>query len=141
MEQRLLKIISDYIEIVARTLALLEDNFGRVNYVSAKGTEKVPQRGFLDKEKKISYNLHGIGITVDYEDISIVFDFDFHSNNHFGFNAWQLERFTKVNPQKYPDLSKLNYGELESAFQDILNDLEKRGDIEFNEPQNRYYPK
>lgn len=38
-------------------------------------------------------------------DVSIVFDFDFHSNNHFSFNAWQLERFTKINPKKYPKLN------------------------------------
>ena len=140
MEQRLRKIIVDYLEIIAGTLTLLEANFGKINYVSAKGSEQVPKRGFLDKENKISYNLHGLGITVDFDDVSVVFDFDFNSNNHFGFNAWQLARFAKINHQKYSDLSNLDYAELEASFQKILNELPMWGEIEFNQTTNRYYP-
>lgn len=140
MEKKLREIVDDYIEVVVRTLELLEDNFGKVNYILAKGSEEIPKRGFLDKENKIPYNLHGVGITVDYEDVSIVFDFDFHSNNHLGFNAWQLERFTKINSQKYSEPSELDYGRLEAEFQNALNDLERQNKIEFDQSKNRYYP-
>lgn len=100
-------ILNDYIWTVARVLSLLEQKFGKVNFISAKNSEEVPKRGFFDDEQKERYNLHGTGITVDFEDISIVFDFDFHTHNHFGFNAWQLERFTKLNPRKYLRLSSI----------------------------------
>jgi hypothetical protein len=69
-----------------------------------------------------------------------VFDFDFHSNNHFGFNAWQLERFTRINPKKYPEFSGIQYGELEKSFQNLLAELENKDEIELDQIKNRYYP-
>jgi hypothetical protein len=139
MNQKLYDIYDDYLETVARVLNSLEQNFGKINYISAKNSEEVPKRGFLDDEQKDRYNLHGIGITVDFQDVSIVFDFDFHSNNHFGFNAWQLERFTKINQQRYSELSGMEYGKLVESFQSLLTELEKKGEIEFDQTKNRYY--
>lgn len=65
----------------------------------------------------------------------------FHSNNHFGFNAWQLERFTKINSEKYPEFSNIEYGELEKSFQNLLIELEGKGEVELNQAKNRYYSK
>ena len=140
MDDKIKNVVNDYLEIVAKVLNLLEEKFGKINYILAKNTEQVPKRGFLDNDEMIRYNLHGAGITVDFEDVSIVFDFDFNSNNHFGFNAWQLERFTKLNPEKYPELSKLDYDELQTKFQTVLDELESEGKLEFNQQKDRYYP-
>jgi hypothetical protein len=140
MNPKLYEIQRDYLKAVARVLDSLEQKFGKINYILAKNTEEVPKVGFFDDEQKERYNLHGAGITVDYKDESIVFDFDFHTNNHFGFNAWQLERFTKINSEKYPEFSNIEYGELEKSFQNLLIELEDKGEVAFNQSKNRYYP-
>ncbi len=140
MNQKLYEILMDYLKTVARVLNSLEQKFGKINYISAKNTEEVPKVGFFNNELTERYNLHGSGITVDFKDESIVFDFDFQSNNHFGFNAWQLERFTKINSEKYPEFSGIEYGELEKSFQNLLMELEAKGEVEFNQAKNRFYP-
>ena len=140
MNPKLHEILNEYLMTVVRVLNSLEQKFGKINYTSAKNSEEVPKRGFFDNEQNERYNLHGVGVTVDFQDVSIVFDFDFQSNNHFGFNAWQLERFTKINPKQFPEFNGIQYGELEKSFQNLLAELEYKDEIEFNQIKNRYYP-
>lgn len=119
---------------------MLNQRFGKINYIAAKGSNQVPKTGFLDNEKRASYNLHGIGITVDFEDVSVVFDFDYTINNHTGFNSWQLARFTRINPDQYTELSRLEYDELEKRFDGVLAEMVRGGLLKFNPTTNRYYP-
>jgi hypothetical protein len=75
---------------------------------------KVPQRGWLDDERSVSYFFHGIGCRVEFGLVEVDFDFG-RRGRHDGFDAWRLARFAATVPEfdQFQDVDKL-HAELES---------------------------
>jgi hypothetical protein len=141
MRQELSQIVTDYGAGIAKTLALLEKKFGKVNYTLAKNEERIPKRGFLDEAGNIPYNLHGAGITAYVGGVDVTFDFAPLIKNHIGLDAWHLAMFTKMNRETYPDFADVRLDDLERQFGELLAGMGRRGLLEFNVSTGRYYPK
>ncbi len=141
MRQDLLQIVTDYSRGIARTLALLETKFGKINYTLAKNEGQIPKGGYLDEEGKIPYNLHGPGVTAYFDGLDVTFDFNTLVNNHVGIDAWSLAMFTKMNRYSYPNFAESNLESLTKHFDEMLVKLERDGLLEFSQATNRYHPK
>ena len=99
MDSRLLSLINDYLEAVAKAVGLLSDAgiprpASNTDWV---GTQ-IPQTGLLPGGVK--YFKHGYGVAVHLEDGAV--DFDFGDEGQInGFDAWRLKGFSEERPGRY----------------------------------------
>ena len=115
MRQELRRFIIEYQREVSEACRLLrialqvDDDL-----LNAWMRREVPQKGWLDERRTVSYCFHGIGCCVRFGSVEVDFDFG-PGGRHDGFDAWRLGRFaeTFTGFEQFRDVDKL-HAELES---------------------------
>ena len=82
-----------YVKLLKRTKELK-------SLMSAWREKVILREGFIDKEKKVEYQFHGIGICfIDHKRNKVV-DVDFGPNERVdGFDAWRLHQYIENNKE------------------------------------------
>ena len=99
MNHNLKKLIDDYLDDVAKGMALFNKLTGDKRPIKAWRDKEIMQRGSLSKNLK--YELHGIGCFLEYPDYYV--NFDFGPNGRFdGFDLWRLSEYLSEKKADYP---------------------------------------
>ena len=99
MRPELRSLILDYQSRVADACRLLRNRLGlRIDNKFSWRLPRIPKKGWLDDEKTISYDFHGLGCSVMFGEVDV--DFDIGPGGRIdGFNAWRLSLFAQSVPK------------------------------------------
>ena len=118
MKQRLKQLIAEYVELVQRAHNLFAGKYSYGNLLVAYREKQIPKSGFLDTEKKIAYNFHGIGCRIDFDGVEINFDFG-PGGRHDGFDVWRLYSFAESS-DRYSEFGDMET--LRGVFEVLIED-------------------
>ncbi|WP_372006069.1 hypothetical protein P7L74_12645 [Tistrella mobilis] len=97
------ELVVKYLSEIEECLVLFEKKYNRRDLVRAWRSGAIPQNENLTAG--ITYSMHGVGCTVEYNDHEV--DFDFANRYEVGFDAWRLWRYAKQFPDLYPQYQSL----------------------------------
>jgi hypothetical protein len=118
VRDRLLAMIADYQQRVARFVSAAKAFFGETDLLAASVAGRLPEEGHLDDARKSAFRFHGAGCVVKTPDAEVDFDFG-PDGRHDGFDAWRLHIFAESRPQVYPDFQDIAL--LERALEELLH--------------------
>ncbi len=139
MKEVLLNLIRERTNKVSLAVEMLKEKFGDVKLaVVNRFNDRVPKKGFLDVAQTVSYNFHGRGISVNFGDEEINFDFNFsnrRTEHHAGFNRWRVNEFLDHHKAEFSELTHLSIEEI----QNLLEELVTENQVVFDKTENLYY--
>jgi hypothetical protein len=118
IRDRLLVMIKDYQQRVARFVAAAKAAFGEEDLLAAAWAKRLPEEGHLDDAEESSFQFHGAGCAVKTRDAEVDFDFG-PEGRHDGFDAWRLCIFAESQPQVYPEFQ--DAAVIERALEELLH--------------------
>ncbi|MCS3839753.1 hypothetical protein HNR03_004367 [Pseudomonas sp. JAI111] len=92
------QLIFDYLFMVDKATALLEEKFGSRCILRLWRTNKIERCGTIIGD--ITYELHGVGCAVYFPDLCVDFDYGPDGRTD-GFDVWRLYIFACELPTKY----------------------------------------
>jgi len=115
----MLSLIREYLTSARAARDLLRSKFGIDDLLRARRLGILPKNGWLDRERRIHYSIHGVGCTIESGDGVINFDFG-PGGLVDGFDLWRLQQFLESRREKYPSLRTVEQQEL--AFAELVQE-------------------
>lgn len=101
-----LELIKRYVAAVDRATHELRLQLGHSDLLAAAKNGLVPRSGRLEG---LRYTFHGVGCTVEFDDVCIDFDFG-PRGRHGGFDAWRLSRFAAQDGESGAESDEIQRG-------------------------------
>ena len=118
IRNRLLAMIADYQQRVARFVSAAKAFFREEDLLAASMAGRLPEEGHLDDARESAFRFHGTGCEVKTLDAEV--DFDSGPEGRYnGFGAWRLHIFARSQPHVYPEFQELAV--VERAFEELLH--------------------
>ena len=133
IRDRLLAMIADYQQRVARFVSAAEVLFGEDDLLAASLAGRLPEEGHLDDAQESAFRFHGAGCEVKTLDAKVDFDFG-PEGRHDGFDAWRLHIFAQSQPQVYPEFQDMAVVAASVVFLDRRYSLEGKTMTDANLP-------
>ena len=118
IRDRILVMIRDYQQRVARFVSAAKAFFGEEDLLAVSMAGQLPDEGHLDDAQESAFRFHGAGCAVKTLDAEIDFDFG-PDGRHDGFDAWRLHIFAESQPQVYPEFQDMAL--VERALEELLH--------------------
>ena len=122
LKQEFGAIITEYVSTCKILCNELKEKYKTENLLTSWRQNNIPRDGYLDKSRKVSFSLHGIGCI--FRSDSFVIDLDFGKNGRCdGFDLWRLKNYITRN-SKFENSVFRSYTLLETTFNELVKNKE-----------------